>query len=57
MKVDIKPKLCRKCVNYLQWDKDNIECDFEYWKETKIQNTLLFTPNQFNCKHYEKKPE
>lgn len=50
---DFKTKLCKNCINFLELEKDSIECDYDMFDKTAKQKTELYTPIEFDCIHYE----
>lgn len=44
---------CKNCVNFLEWEKDKINCDFELFNESEKKKALLYTPAMFKCEHFE----
>lgn len=51
-KEDIK--LCRYCQNFLEFEKEMVECDYGLFENMKKDDTLIYTPEQFDCPWYEK---
>ena len=45
---------CSECQNYLQFNDNVIECDYDMFPSTNENDSLLFVDEQFDCDFWEK---
>lgn len=51
---DQQKRMCKNCVNFINCRDDNkIECDFDMFEATIYEDAILFTPELFECDHFE----
>lgn len=47
---------CSDCISYVE-DKEKAYCDNDYWDDTPIPKTKLYTPFLFECSDYENREQ
>ena len=52
MKKEIK--MCKDCKNYLEFVEGEVECDYGFFEKIKKDDSLIYTPDQFECPFWEK---
>jgi len=53
VKEEVKRSMCRRCVNYLEFSKDCVECDYDYFERTSKEKAELYMPVLFDCLNFE----
>ena len=47
-----KQELCINCTNCIIY-KQQYMCDYELWKDKKLNEIVIFLPVMFDCDNYE----
>ena len=50
----MKSRKCKDCQNWLSFDGNMCECDYDMFTPAKKEEALFFIPEQFDCDEWEK---